>query len=180
MSSESLASEVAGVAVTSLRLGIAEHMAQRVSHHESIASGMAVFVASDILDGVILRKHDMDTPLRRIADGVVDHISVGRVMIEVARNNPQARPYIGLLATRAVLVGGLNALHLTQTGEVTKGKYKQKATNIAMAAFGVVAASGNKPLTHITGLLASAVAISTAPHHFRELGKSHDGDYREL
>lgn len=180
MSSENICSELVGVAVTSLRLGIAEHMAGQVAEEKSIVSSMASFVAADILDGAILRKYDMDTPIRRIADGVVDHLSVGRVMIEVARNNSSARPYIGILATRAAIVGSLNAVHLARTGEVTKGRHKQKATNLATAAFGIAAASGNKPLTHITGLFASVIAVSTAAHHFRGLGKRRDGVYREL
>lgn len=180
MSSGSISGEAIGVALTASRLGIAEHMARRIARHKPIASSMAVFVASDIMDGAILRKHDMDTPIRRVADGIVDNLSVGRVMIEITRNNPAARPYIGVLAVRAAFVGGLNALHLAETGEVTKGSSKQKLTNLGMAAFGIAAASGNKPLTHITGLLASAIAISTAPSHLQDIGRHHEGEYREL
>ena len=172
--------EVIGVGVTSLRLGIAEHMARRVSDEESIAFDMAAFVTADVLDGAILREHDMDTPIRRVADGIVDHISIARVMTEVAKNNTTAQPYIGILATRAVIVGGLNLFHLVKTGEVTKGQNKQKATNLATAVFGVVAASGNKPLTHITGSIAAAISLATAPVHLQDVGMRHSGQYREL
>ena len=141
---------------------------------------MAVFVAADTLDGAVLRQFNLDTPVRRITDGLVDHLSVARVMLEVARQKPEARPYIGILALRAAVVGGLNLTHLLKTGEVTKGRLNQKATNLAMAGFALTALSGNKKATQITGSIAAGIAAWTATAHLRELGNVHPSGLREL
>lgn len=123
---------------------------------------------------------DADTPLRRIADGVVDHLSVMRVAYEVAKKSPSARPYIGLLALRAISVGTLNTMHLAMTGEVTKGNTKQRAVNIASAAFALAATTENRMATHITGGIAAGLAVATASAHFKDLGKKHASGMREL
>ena len=172
--------EIPGLALTAARYGMAEHMAQRVRADEPIVAQLATFVAADIADGAILRKFDADTPARRLADGVVDHLSVARVGFEVGNTHPKAKPYIGILAVRAALVGGANLLHLIKTGEVTKGRANQKATNLAMAAFALVATNGNAKATHITGTIASAIAIITAIPHFRDIGTTHSRGMREL
>ena len=172
--------ETIGIAVTAARYGIAEVMAHHVRDDGPIGSDLAIFIAADIADGVVLRYYEMDTPLRRIADGVVDHISVARVAAEVAKSNPSARPYTAFLAARATAVGGLNAVHLATTGEATKGNNHQRSTNLTMAAFALAAASRNKPLTHLTGVVATGVALATLSAHFRKLGQRHDGMLRYL
>lgn len=141
---------------------------------------MAAFVAADVLDGVILRKFDADTPTRRVADGIVDHLSVARVGYEVAKTNPESRPYLAVLAARAVAVGGLNLAHLVKTGEVTKGQTNQKATNLATAAFATLSANEGSIATHISGGIASVIALSTITPHFKELGEQHSEGIRKL
>lgn len=155
-------------------------MAQKVSNSQPIASNMIAFVAADIADGAILRRFDRDTPLRRIADGVIDHASVGRVAMEVGRKDPESRQYIGILAARAVLVGTLNALHLASTGEATKGNWNQKSVNLATAAFALIATRGNSKATHLAGAPASAIAIATVPSFVRGLGSKHTDGIRNL
>ena len=172
--------EAFGIALTGARYLLAERMARHVKDDKPVALDMALIVAADIFDGVLLRKFDLDTPKRRIADGIVDHLTVARVMTEVAKKNDISRPYIGILATRAAVVGALNAEHMRRTGEVTKGQFNQKATNLAMAAFGLAAATGNKRLTHLTGGIASGVAVATAFAHTKGLGEHHDGGIRKL
>lgn len=172
--------EIIGVGVTAARYGMAEWIARRVHDNKPIGVPLAAFMATDVLDGVVLRKFDMDSPVRRVADGVIDHASVARVAFEVGKKNPESRKYIGLLALRAAGVGIANGLHLLKTGEVTKGNMRQKSTNIASAAFAIVAAHDNKEATEIAGAAASVVAIGTAPKHFRGIGKKGSGSIREL
>lgn len=139
-----IAKEIPGLAITAAWYGIAECIARKVGNNEPVAGDLAAFIAADILDGAILRKFNADTPLRRIADGVFDHLSKIRVGYETAKKNPNAQPYLGIIAARAALVGSANALHLARTGEVTKGQNKQRAANLATTAFGLVAMTGNK------------------------------------
>ncbi len=175
-----IASEAIGVGVTAARYGLAEKMARHVRDDKPIGLDMTELIMADVLDGEILRKFDMDTPARRVADGVVDHLSMIRVVGEVAKKYPDSRLYIGILAARAALVGGLGAYHLAQTGEITKGNGKQRITNLATAAFALAAVTGNKKLTHITGAIASGVAVATVPAYFKGLGRLHDGEFRQL
>lgn len=181
--------EIAGAALTAARYPIAEVMARRVRNNQPIGMLMAAAVATDIWDGQILRalsgETQLDTPLRRIVDGTIDHMTVLRVAYEVALKNPDSRPYIGVIASRAALAAaGLNGAHLLKTGEVTKGRKYQKATHLTTALFGLVAASEygkqHPALTHATGLIAASVAVATAPAHLRGLGNKHDGEYRLL
>ena len=174
------AKEIPGIMLTAVRYGMAEHMAHKVRDGKPVVLDMAAFIAADVADGAILRQFDMDTPIRRIADGVVDHVSVARVAYETWQNSPNSRPYIGVLATRAALVGGLNALHMALTGEVTKGRANQRATNLATAAFNLAASSGNRNATHIAGIVASGIAVGTAFSHLKDLGKKHASGIREL
>jgi hypothetical protein len=169
-----------GIALTGARYLLAERVARRVRDDKPIALDMAILVAADVFDGVLLRKLGLDTPARRVADGVVDHLSVARVMGELAKKNHAAQPYIGILAARAAVVGTLNAEHWRQTGEVTKGGANQKATNLAMAAFGMIATKGNDTLTHIAGGVASGIAIGTAFAHTKDMGVTHEEGIRKL
>ncbi|MDB5165529.1 MAG: hypothetical protein JWM00_419 [Candidatus Saccharibacteria bacterium] len=126
-------------------------MARRVDQHKPICGHMAAFVIADVLDGAILRKFNADTPMRRVADGVVDHLSIARVTYEITKTNPASVPYAIVLAARAIAAGTFNSVHLLKTGEVTKGQSYQKATNLATAAFMSMSAGGNETLTHISG-----------------------------
>ncbi|HEY1085362.1 MAG TPA: hypothetical protein VGE34_01385 [Candidatus Saccharimonadales bacterium] len=180
MSDANFISEIPGLALTAARYQLAENMADKIRNNEPIGLGMIGFIAADIADGAILRSFDRDTPVRRVADGVVDHMSVARVSYEIWKKNPESRSYIGVLATRAALVGVLNSAHLAIAGEVTKGRLNQKATNLATATFALAASSGNRKATHITGALASGIAIVTAASHLKDLGKKHVSGIREL
>ena len=154
MDKASVAKEIPGLIITGARYGMAERIARKVSSDKPVAVDMIGFVAADILDGAILRKFNADTPLRRVADGVVDHLSMARVAYETAKKKPESRLYLGVIAARAALVGGANALHLAKTG--------------------------NRKATHIAGVVASGVAIATAVPHFKNIGKAHKDGIRKL
>lgn len=172
--------EIPGLALTAARYGLAERVSEKVRVNKPIALDLASFIAADIGDGAVLREFDLDTPARRLTDGVVDHLSVARVGYEVGKKHPETKPYIGILATRAALVGGANLVHLLKTGEVTKGRSKQKITNLATAVFALIATNSNKKATHTAGSIASVIAIATALPHFKGIGIKHSNGIREL
>ncbi len=180
MNKPNIAKEIPGLAITGARYGMAERTARKVKNDEPVTGELVGFIVADILDGAILRKFNADTPIRRIADGVVDHLSMIRVGYETAKKNADARPYLGIIAARAALVGGANALHLAKTGEVTKGQNKQRIANLATAAFGLVAMTGNKKATHIAGAVAAGVNLITALPHMKNIGKENEGGIRKL
>ncbi len=180
MRNQQLVNELPGLLLTGARYFIAENIAQRIKEDKPINLHMGIFIAADILDGAILRKFNADTPIRRVADGVIDHISVARVATEIAKRYPESRPYIKILASRAIAVGGLNVVHLLKTGEVTKGQKNQKLTNLATAAFALTAVHGNEKATHIAGSVASAIAALTSLPHFNEIGEQHPEGIRKL
>lgn len=172
--------EYAGIALTCSRYAIAENIAQRVKHDKPIAAQLTAFIIADILDGVVMRQFDLDTKARRVADGVIDHLSVARVAKEVFAKNEVSQPYIAVLGARAVAVGALDLIHLERTGEATKGQKNQKLTNLATAIFAVSANTRSENLTHASGFVASTIALSTAPAHLKELGVKHENGIREL
>ena len=180
MSPNDVIKEIPGLAITGARYFMAEGIARRIRRGDSATLGIAGFVVADVLDGVILRAFDADTPTRRVADGVIDHASMVRIAYEVAKKNPDSRAYIGILGVRAMLVGGANLLHLIRTGEVTKGQNNQRFTNLATAALCLAALSGDKKITHAVGLSAVAVSAPTAVPHFRNIGKRNESRIRRL
>lgn len=169
-----------GIALTGARYVLAEKAAKLLKEDRPIYTDMAVLISADVLDGVVLRQFDLDTPRRRVADGLVDHASVGRLMYELLHKNEAARPYIALMAARALAVGALNVEHYRRTGEVTKGQTNQRATNLAMAAFGLIASTGNETMTHVAGSVASGIAVVTAFAHTKGLGAIHSEGIRKL
>src|SRR5215210_6413018 len=90
--------ETLGITLTGARYLLAERLARHVKNDEPIALDMVMVIAADIFDGVLLRKFDLDTPNRRVADGIVDHLTVARVASEVAIKNEASRPYLAVLA----------------------------------------------------------------------------------
>lgn len=180
MQNSNLIRETPGLMITGARYAMAERIARRVKNDQPVAADMAGFVAADILDGAILRKFDADTPIRRVADGAVDHMSMVRVAYEAYKKHPASQAYLGILAARAVTVGGANLIHLAKTGEVTKGQNKQRAANLATAAFGLIALTGNKKATHLAGVAAAGVSIATAIPHLRGVGKSTGSRIRKI
>ncbi|HCR55448.1 TPA: hypothetical protein DIV49_00595 [Candidatus Saccharibacteria bacterium] len=178
--SKNLLREVPGLALTGARYLLAENIARRVQNDQPIGVRLAAFIAYDILDGAILRLFDADTPVRRVADGAVDHASMLRVGTAISQRYPEAKPYAIALGARAVVVGALNAAHYKMTGEVTKGQSKQRATNLATAAMAQIATYKNERNTHLSGLLANGIAYATIPTHLKDIGKTHEGGIRKL
>jgi len=180
LTTKMLLRELPGIALTSARYALAEKMARNIEKDKPIASLMTVFVAADLADGAILRKFNLDTPVRRIADGVVDHLSMARVGGAVWQKHPETRPYLGLLAARALLVGGANAYHLLKTGEVTKGQQHQRLANLSVAMFAVAVEADIAELTDVAGGAMVGINAVTALPHFSELGTQHKEGVRKL
>lgn len=174
--------ELLGATVTIPRYALAGEMARRVEQQESILVPMLLFVATDLADGMAMRRigGGEETPLRRVLDGIVDHASQARVMYAVAQNNPGVTPYIWGLTARAGIVGAMNGTHLLLTGEVTKGQKWQRAANLTSATFGIVASTNNKRLMHCFGLIAVATAIVTGIAHSKDIGMMHTDNIRKL
>jgi len=93
MRKNNVAKEIPGLILTGARYVMAERIARKVDSDEPVATDLAGFVAADILDGAILRRFNADTPLRRVADGVVDHLAMARVGYETIKKTP-TRKYI--------------------------------------------------------------------------------------
>jgi hypothetical protein len=174
------AKEIPGVLLTGSRYLLAERMAQNVKKNKPITNLMAGFVLADLLDGAVLRKVNMDTPARRTADGIIDHLSMWRLGKAMADNDSEVRPYFQFLIARAAMVGTLNTFHLLVTGEVTKGQNHQRAANLSVAAFAVAAQYENDFVTRIAGSVAVAVNAVTVVPHLRDLGQQHDDGVRKL
>lgn len=172
--------EAPGLLLTGARYIWAERIARRVRDDKPVTGEVIGFIAADILDGVILRKFNADTPIRRAADGIVDQVSMARVIWEAGRKDSATWPYLGMLATRALLIAGANGLHFAKTGEVTKGGNKQRAANLALAAFGLISLAGNKKATHFAGIAASGVAAITAVPHFHGVGEVNKRGIRKI
>src|SRR5665811_592099 len=114
------AQEAIGIGLTVFRLALAEGMVRRIKSGKSILPLLGVSIVTDIGDGVIARKLNIDTPMRRFIDAAVDRLSVARVALEMAKVNEAAKPHLQVLAAREIAVTAINALHTVQTGNVVQ------------------------------------------------------------
>lgn len=153
------------LSMTVARFGIAEKMARSAKDGKSIVLPMLAFVATDILDGVIARKVDSETRLRRATDSVVDRLSILRVSYEVAKSSKQVKRYLGLLALGELASSVANVLHTKKTGEVVSGGILHKVDSLLTAGFGVIATSNNSENINTFGTIAvGAKLLSTADY----------------
>lgn len=159
------------IGLTLSRLALAENMARKVRERRGIALSLAAFIAVDIGDGVIARKLDADTPLRRFADAAVDRVAVARVATAVARTNKAAKPYVLGLAARDMIVGAANAVHYHRTGEVIQGHGPHKLGSLSVSLFGAVAAGGNQAATRATGFAANIINAGLAADYVANIVK---------
>lgn len=153
-------------AITAGRLIPALMLSRRIESHQPIAGLMAGIVIADLLDGVEARQHDADGPVRRVADSLVDMVSIGLGMSALYRSNPTARPYILALAARETFVSVGNTINYAKTGEVLKGDNLHKLASLSIASYALAANRGNKTATHATGLMAVAINYRLAADYY--------------
>ena len=162
--------EIPGITLTMARYPLAEYVAKKVKDCESATLGMLALITADIYDGKFLRRFNADTPTRRVADGVVDQISIFR-MVQLP---------LKLMAMRALAVGAINLAHYLKTGEVTKGGKCQKVSNLAIAACIVSAARDSESQVRQVSWIAAGVSATTGLASLKGFGKQHDGKIRQL
>lgn len=172
--------EIPGITLTMARYPLAEYVAKKVKDRESATLGMLVLITADIYDGKFLRRFNADTPTRRVADGVVDQISIFRMGYAVYRQHPEVQLPLKLMAMRALAVGAINLAHYLKTGEVTKGGKCQKVSNLAIAACIVSAARDSESQVRQVSWIAAGVSATTGLASLKGFGKQHDGKIRQL
>ncbi len=165
--------------LTAARLFIAYNMAKRVEAGRNITLPMAAFVGADIMDGVIARKLDVDSPGRRFADALVDRVSVGMVARNIVKEHPQTRPYVIGIGLREAAVSAANMLHYANSGEVVQGTGVHKLGTLSLAAFGIISSYGHYDATRVAGTVASSINIGLALDYIRNAvnptGDTQDG-----
>ena len=159
--------------LTLSRLGIAEIMARKITKQESIVVPMAAFVIADVLDGVIARKLDVDSPRRRFLDAAVDRLSVLRAASAMYDINPTSRPYLAALAAREAVVSAANLAHYAKSGEVVQGHGFHKLGTLSISAFALGAASGNENVTHALGAASTTINAVLATDYVSNAASSH-------
>lgn len=187
---QDIAEEAVGFATTVGRYACtAFPMARRAKNGDNIVGYGIAAIIGDVADGEVTRwvtknllyREAEDTPIRRILDGVLDQVTVLQVGREIVKRNRAAIPYLAAIGLRSIIAGGgLNGIHLIATGEVTKGKKVQKATNLTAGLFGIAAANGNPTATHVTGIVATLTAWATVPRHLQEFRQQRGRVFREL
>lgn len=149
--------EAIAISATLARLIITRRLVKDIKERKNLVVSMGVFLAADIADGVLARKLEVDTPLRRFTDAVVDRVSIFEAGYAMSKVNPTSRPYFALLGVREMVATTANAVHYLRTGEAVQGEGLHKLGSMSVALFALAASTGDKQLTHITGVASTAL-----------------------
>lgn len=174
--------EAIAISATLARLIITEKLVKDIEKQNGIAVSMGMFLVADIADGVLARKLDVDTPLRRFTDAAVDRVSIFRAAQAMSKVNPAAKPYFALLGVRDLAATTANTVHYLRTGEAVQGDGLHKLGSMSVAMFALSASTANELLTNIAGVASTAIYGGLAldyinnaiePHGFVKDGVRH-------
>lgn len=131
-------SERVVIAATWARLFLAWSCAIAVWRSEALVALalLAVLVGADVVDGIVARKLDVDSNLRRGTDAVIDRLSVHIVFLAFVLVHPVwIVPWLALL-TRDVYQGALSFRSLHHHGVLLIGDRWHKGSSISDAVWG--------------------------------------------
>ena len=127
------------LAVTGARLGLLPELVDAIQDH-SLARTAALVGAvtiADLADGMVARKLEVDTNSRRIADAVVDRITIWSAFGAAVHTDPSLLAWYTPLAVRgAVIATGSNLCFWTKNKLVLGGNF-HKLASLSQAALGI-------------------------------------------
>ena len=174
--------EALAISATLARLLITKKLISDIEERKNILGTMGVFLAADIADGMLARKLDVDTPLRRLADAAVDRVSIFSAALAMSKVNSASKPYFAILGLRDIVVTSANAVHYLRTGEAVQGEGLHKLGSMSVALFALGANTGDETVTHVAGAASTALYGGLAidyinnaigPHGYVENGVRH-------
>lgn len=154
--------ETTVVGLTLSRLLLANKIAQRSREGKRSLGYIGLFVIADIADGVLARRWNVDTPLRRVTDAATDRTSTFVMAKAVYETRPDSRMNLSILAVRELVVGATNAYHFIRTGEVVQGHGVHKLGSLSVAAFGAVANTSSEGLSRAVGVATNVINAGLA------------------
>jgi phosphatidylglycerophosphate synthase len=115
---------------------------------------VALIVFADLADGSLARWSQADSDTRRIADAVVDRVSIHAPFLLVVHMHPDLGRYYWLLLTRDVVLAGSSSFLLFSHKRFVTGDRWHKAASLSAAALGI------GMLTASIGVIAVVSAIT--------------------
>jgi phosphatidylglycerophosphate synthase len=133
-------------------------------------------VTADIADGVVARKLDVDTNGRRIADAVVDRLSILTAFGAAAQQNPEVLGWYAPLAIRGSIIAAGSNLCFWLRNKLVLGGNFHKLASLSTAGLGVgLVAEANPsimlPLAATTYGIGAISVLDYFGAHRRELKK---------
>lgn len=125
------------IGVTVSRLGLAYGLVNAVDGpFMASAPWLTAIVLADVPNGILARRLGADTPLRRIADSVVDRITVGSAFVAFLAARPEFWIMLAPIMIRGAIVGTISATCLLFKGTIVTGRNAHKLGSLSVALMG--------------------------------------------
>jgi phosphatidylglycerophosphate synthase len=127
------------IAITVSRLGLAVGLVQSVEGaFKWSALWLTLVIAADVPNGIAARRFNADTNRRRIADSVVDRITVGSACTAMALSRPEVSVALLPLALRGAVVLAVSAVCFVRKNTIVTGGQLHKIGSLTTGAMGFV------------------------------------------
>lgn len=129
----------------------------------ALALSLAIFIAADLLDGVVARRHDADDCARRALDSIVDRVAIWSVYGAAVLAGLLPLAFFGLLALRDAYCAYQCGRIVAGPGIAIKADWMYRGLNLMLAAWVLIAPHVGTDLRQALFALilvaASAVAV---------------------
>lgn len=98
---------------------------------------LLLFIATDVFDGVIARRHNADGPGRRALDSIVDRLAVDACLVGAYVAGALPLPILCALLARDLYLGQLCQRMMSERNVAIKADWLYRGLNLAVAAWAI-------------------------------------------
>lgn len=99
---------------------------------------LLLFIAADVYDGVVARRHGADGPARRALDSIVDRLAIDACLIGAWVSGAMPLPILCALLARDLYLALLCRRMMSERGVAIKADWPYRSLNLAVAGWAIV------------------------------------------
>lgn len=98
---------------------------------------LLLFIAADVFDGVVARRHEADGPARRALDSIVDRVAIDACLVGAWLGGVLPLPILCALLARDLYLALLCRRMMSVRGVAIKADWLYRSLNLAIAAWAI-------------------------------------------